>query len=318
MIYRNEQDQILGALDASRHEQLIAGEPARYTEMVRNITGYGVHLVDREGRIQSWNRGAGIITGYAPQDVIGQPYSTVFAESALKEGAPGRTLNFARANRHCRDQHLRKKRNGGEFLAHATLDAVRGADGQIIGFVEVFQDVTEQKQREDRLYQRATRDALTGLFNRGHFTEMGTQEIERARRFAEPLSIVLMDIDHFKKINDTWGHETGDQALIALANAVNGFIRKIDFVGRLGGEEFALALPRANKEPALDMAQRLRLHIAALKLGSAGKEFSFTISMGIAALRPDTRDLQELLRNADAALYRAKREGRNRVEVWFE
>ena len=318
LIYSNDKQNPLGPLDAGRNEQLIVDDPERYTEMVRDITGYGVHLIDREGRIQSWNRGAGIITGYSAQDVIGQPYSMMFTEAALKEGAPARTLNFARANRHCRDEHLRRKQNGAEFLAHTTLDAVRGRDGQIIGFVEVFQDITEQKRREDRLYQRATRDALTGLFNRGHFTEMATQEIERARRFAEPLSVVLMDIDHFKKVNDTYGHEVGDKTLIELARAVGGFIRKIDFVGRLGGEEFALVLPRANKEPALDMAQRLRLHLATLKITAPSKEFSFTVSMGVSTLRPDTRDLQELLRNADAALYKAKREGRNRVEVWFE
>ena len=183
----------------------------------------------------------------------------------------------------------------------------------------MFQDITEAKQREERLYQRATRDPLTGVANRGHFSEMGTLEIERARRFAEPLSLLLMDIDHFKRVNDTHGHETGDRVIQRLAATCASHLRRIDLVARLGGEEFAVLLPRANKEPATEMAQRLRRLIAEQRVAiDGGREIAFTVSIGLASLRPTTRDLAELLRNADAALYKAKREGRNRVEVWFE
>jgi diguanylate cyclase (GGDEF)-like protein len=182
----------------------------------------------------------------------------------------------------------------------------------------VFHDITEQKRREERLYQRATRDPLTGLFNRGHFTEMATIEIDRARRFAEPLSLAMVDIDYFKKINDTYGHEAGDKAIICLATTCARFIRKIDFIGRIGGEEFAILLPRANKEPAIEIMQRLRIKLAEQRVPALDKNINFTVSMGIATLRPTTKDLAELLRNADAALYKAKREGRNRVEAWFE
>ncbi|MGH8457039.1 MAG: GGDEF domain-containing protein, partial [Stenotrophobium sp.] len=125
-------------------------------------------------------------------------------------------------------------------------------------------------------------------------------------------------IDHFKKINDSYGHDTGDKAIVRLAQTVSANIRKIDFAGRLGGEEFAIMLPRANKEPAAEAASRLRLLISEQRVPVNGREIGYTVSMGVAALRPTTRDLQELLRNADAALYNAKREGRNRVELWFE
>lgn len=308
----------IGDLDPSRHERLLRSDPMRYTEMVRNVTAYGIHLIDRDGRIRSWNRGAQNISGYTEPQIVGQPFAQLFMPDAVAEGLPDKALNFARTNRHCREEGRRRKRNGDEFIAQCTLDAVRADDGEIIGFVEVFHDITEQKQREDKLYRQATRDAMTGVFNRGHFTEMATQEIERARRFSEPLSVVMMDIDHFKKINDTYGHDVGDQAIIGLARTSAGFIRKIDFVGRLGGEEFAIVLPRANKEPAFDMAQRLRLKLAEQRFRGGEIEFGYTVSMGIATLRSDVRDLAELMRNADAALYKAKREGRNRVEVWFE
>ena len=302
----------------ARHESLLRDDPSRYAELVRNVSAYGIYMVDRQGLIQSWNRGAANITGYAERDVVGKPYEMVFAEHGVREGQPLKTMNYARSNGHCRDDQNRRKRSGEEFIAHITLDAVRKVTGEISGFVEVFHDITEQKRREDRLYQRATRDALTGLYNRGHFTEMATLEIDRARRFAEPLSVALLDIDHFKKINDTYGHEIGDKAIVCLATTCAQHIRKIDFIGRIGGEEFALMLPRANKEPAMDAAQRLRIKLSEQRVPVLDKDVHFTVSIGIATLRPTTKDLAELLRNADAALYKAKREGRNRVEAWFE
>jgi diguanylate cyclase (GGDEF)-like protein/PAS domain S-box-containing protein len=308
----------IGDFDPSRHERLLKTQPEKYSELVQSVTAFGIYLLDRDGRIKSWNQGAANITGYAPGEALDQPYAMLFGAAAVREGVPTKAISFARSNRHCRDEHGWKRKNGEDFIVLATLDAVRADDGELLGFVEVFHDITEQKRREERLYKRATRDTLTGLYNRGHFTEMATQEIERARRFSEPLSLALLDIDHFKKINDTYGHETGDQAIIKLARTCEAEIRKIDFIGRIGGEEFALVLPRANKEPAFEMLQRLRLKLAEQRVASLEREFSFTVSMGLAALRPHTHDLAELLRNADAALYRAKREGRNRVETWFE
>ena len=303
----------------AKHEDLLRSNPARYAELVRNISAFGVYMIDLEGRILSWNQGARLITGYTEGEVLGRPFTLLFGDAGLRDDIPGKSLNFARESGHSREIQKRRKRNGDEIIAEVTMDALRAENGEISGFVEVCHDITEQKQREDWLYQRATRDALTGVFNRGHFAESAAQEIDRARRFAEPLSLVMMDIDHFKKVNDTYGHEAGDKAIICLAAVTSANIRKIDFVGRIGGEEFALLLPRANKEPALDTAQRLRIQLMEQRIDVGnGKEISFTVSMGVASLRPTTRDLHELMRNADAALYKAKREGRNRVEAWFE
>lgn len=310
--------EVLSEFLPSQHEQLLRREPQKYSEMVRSITAFGIYLIDRDGRIRSWNQGAANITGLREVDVVGQPFAAVFPEAAVRAGAPQKALEFVRTNRHSRDQQLRRSRVG-EFVAQCTLDAVRSESGELLGFVEVFMDISEQKQREERLHQRATRDSLTGAFNRGHFTETAAQEMERARRFSEPLSVAILDIDHFKKINDTYGHEVGDKAIIALVRICTDSIRKIDVLGRIGGEEFALLMPRANKEPAVEQLQRLRRRIAEQRVViGGGREISFTASIGVASLRSTTRDLAELMRNADTALYRAKREGRNRVEAWFE
>ena len=304
--------------DPLRHEELLSSNPQQYAEMVRNITAYGVYLLDRDGRVQSWNKGAENITGWKEPERAGIPFAQLFAEESRREAVPEKTLQFVRANRHAREEHTRLRKNGESFTALITMDVVRAPSGELLGFVEVFQDITELKRREQALYSRATKDALTGLFNRGHFTETAVLEIERARRFSEPLSAILLDIDHFKNVNDTHGHDIGDRVIIALAKCCQDNIRKIDYVGRLGGEEFVVLLPRANKEPAVEMAQRLRLKIMETRVPVADREIAFTASLGVASLRSHTRDLAELLRNADAALYKAKREGRNRVEVWFE
>ncbi|NGY04910.1 sensor domain-containing diguanylate cyclase [Solimonas terrae] len=303
----------------AHHGELLQSDPQRYAQMVKNITGFGVYLIDREGRIASWNQGAAKITGYTENEVVGQPYGKLFSKSVDGEGLPQRTLNHARENRHCRDEHRRQRHSGEAFYAQCAVDVLRNPDGEVSGYVEVFHDITEQKHREDVLLQRATRDALTGVANRGYFNEVASSEIARARRFAEPLSVIMLDIDHFKKINDTYGHDTGDRVITALARTCTETMRKIDVVGRLGGEEFAVLLPRANKEPALEIAQRLRRTVAELRVAdSEGRQISFTVSGGVAALRPLTRDLHELLRNADSALYQAKREGRNQIRAWFD
>jgi diguanylate cyclase (GGDEF)-like protein/PAS domain S-box-containing protein len=302
-----------------RHESLLRHEPEKYSEMVQGVTSFGIYLIDRGGIIRSWNRGAANLTGHEREQVVGQAFQTLFLDEDVRAGVPRRTLEFVRMNHHVRDEQRRALRSGGSFVAQIALDALRADSGELLGFVEVFQDITESKQREERLYQRATRDALTGAANRGHFAEMATIEIDRAKRFAEPLSLLLIDVDHFKRINDTYGHETGDRVIQTLAETCMTNARKIDLFARLGGEEFAMLLPRANKEPAAEIAQRLRRVLGERRVPvSGGREIAFTVSIGVSSLRPTTRDLAELLRNADAALYKAKREGRNRVEVWFE
>lgn len=302
-----------------RYGELLQTDPQRYAQMVRNISSCGIYLIGDDGLIASWNRGAAQLTGYSESEVVGQPYDKLFPASTSKDGLPGRTLNYARENRYCREEQRRKRRGHTDFHALCAIDVLRNTKGELSGYVEVFHDISEQKQREELLLQRATRDALTGIANRGYFTEVASNEIARARRFAEPLSVIMLDIDHFKKINDSYGHETGDRAIIAVAQTCSQAMRKIDLVGRLGGEEFAILLPRADKEPALEIAQRLRMKLSEQRvIASDGSEISFTVSGGVAALRPLTRDLHELLRNADNALYQAKREGRNQIRAWFE
>lgn len=172
----------------------------------------------------------------------------------------------------------------------------------------------------DRL---ARTDALTGIANRRSFFEMLGAEFRRSRRYARQLSVLMLDLDHFKVVNDRYGHPFGDYVLRRLAEVVSESIRESDLVGRYGGEEFAVALPEAGAEQAMRAAEKLRLAIAATEFRTDGvppegePPVKITISIGVASLSPDDdQDEFELIRRADQALYEAKRTGRNREVLY--
>ncbi len=172
----------------------------------------------------------------------------------------------------------------------------------------------ENRHAHEELERRAYTDYLTGLNNRRRFIEIAENELARAVRFDKALSLLMLDIDHFKQVNDTYGHKTGDLVLQKLSEICRGTLRTIDIIGRLGGEEFAILLPETNDIQALDAAERLRAALAAAQvpLGN-GEELRFTASFGIATLNQQDSDIDTLLNLADHALYEAKSKGRNRV-----
>jgi diguanylate cyclase (GGDEF)-like protein/hemerythrin-like metal-binding protein/PAS domain S-box-containing protein len=178
-------------------------------------------------------------------------------------------------------------------------------------------DISERKELEMELVRQATTDMLTGLPNRRNFLELASQEIARSRRYGKLLSVLMIDLDEFKSINDNYGHQTGDSVLVKFAEICRKTMRAIDVTGRLGGEEFAILLPETEEKEALDAAERLRLNVAGEKVdGEGGKTVHFTISVGLATLAPENDDIDVLLSAADKALYEAKRSGRNRVDCF--
>jgi diguanylate cyclase (GGDEF)-like protein len=176
-------------------------------------------------------------------------------------------------------------------------------------------DITDQKRLEDELQKQATTDDLTGVANRRHFLALASDELKRSVRLKRPLTLALIDIDRFKRINDTYGHGAGDQALLALTRICQNNLREIDIFARLGGDEFVLLMPEATHRQAFVAVERLRLALATKPIDLSGRSASITVSSGISSLANEEESLDALLARADQALYQAKEAGRNRIGV---
>ena len=165
-----------------------------------------------------------------------------------------------------------------------------------------------------RLYDEAIKDSLTGLYHHKYFMERLQEEMERFKRYRHDMSLLMIDIDHFKKINDTFGHPVGDRVLREVSTLLKQISRKVDIVARYGGEEFVILLPDTKKKGALIMAERLRKSVEEMPLGD---NLKVTVSIGISCCDEREKELSqgEFIEHADNALYRAKENGRNRVET---
>lgn len=166
---------------------------------------------------------------------------------------------------------------------------------------------------EIELRNRAATDDLTGVFSRRTFKEEGTRAMALAHRHKHPLSCIILDIDHFKTINDTHGHAAGDAALFAVANRCRKHMRQTDLLGRLGGEEFGILLPHTDGRSAMRVAEKLRKGIECMSVEAEGTRILLTASLGVASLNGAIKDIDTLIANADSALYEAKGAGRNRI-----
>ncbi|MDO9051275.1 MAG: CHASE domain-containing protein [Methylotenera sp.] len=192
----------------------------------------------------------------------------------------------------------------------------RKDNGEVDYIVAMVEDITERKNLELELTHQAHLDYLTGLANRRHFMEQAEVELSRAIRYNTPLSILMLDIDLFKNVNDTYGHQMGDTVLQVLSKTCQDILRQVDVVGRIGGEEFAVILPETEAKEALEVAERLREAVASMEVAiPSGLPIHFTISIGVTTLHDKNVSIDMLLNQADKALYEAKETGRNKVCV---
>lgn len=202
-----------------------------------------------------------------------------------------------------------KKKNGEEYIgsfdAHGTFDR----DGRLLHFDTIVQDITEKVRVQKELERLATTDGLTGVCNRQHLLGRLASELKRAVRYGTPVSMLLMDLDYFKAVNDTQGHLCGDRVLREAAQRIAGALRGSDFVGRYGGEEFCVVLPEMAPAGARRVAEKLREAVKALP------DPAPTISIGVSLWEPSS-SVDDILGRADESLYRAKEAGRDRVEVY--
>ena len=237
-------------------------------------------------------------------------------------GAPQHWVNLAERDRYL--EHIMRHGRIDDFEAEmqttngralwASLSGQRlrfaGEDALLAAIV----DVTAQRQARQDLVQQAMHDPLTGIFNRRHVEDVLRKEVDRAERHARPLAVAMMDADHFKSINDTYGHQTGDEVLREISERCRKMLRSNDVLGRYGGEEFVIVFPETNIGEAAIVAERLRAAVAENPIQVGDNTLAATVSIGLAAFAPG-QDLEKLFERADSALYAAKQDGRNLVRA---
>jgi diguanylate cyclase (GGDEF)-like protein len=204
------------------------------------------------------------------------------------------------------------KRDGSRIWESTVITALPDEAGTVRGFVVVSRDLTERKRLEDATLQLASRDPLTGAYNRRQGDALIEAEFGRRARYGRPFALLMIDIDHFKAVNDRFGHGAGDAVLVALVQTCGDALRPSDVVVRWGGDEFLVLLPETDPTAAASAAERLRAILAHKEhAGPDGAPVSFTVCIGAAS--PTSDDPRDLLRRVDIALYAAKAAGRNRV-----
>lgn len=297
-------------LEMARREQAQAQLKPLSVAMAHIPTS--VVITDPDGCITWVNQQFVRLTGYEPEDVIGHnariqksgktPPDTYVAmwERLLKGKA-------------WRGEFVNKRKNGGLYWESAFIAPIADDAGEIQSYVAVKLDISEEKQREQLLRDQALTDPLTGASNRRGFDAIAAEVMERAGAAAEPLSVLMIDVDHFKRINDHHGHPVGDRVLAATVRQLKDALRDQDVVARMGGEEFAVMLPRTRMADALLVADRLRVQLSGLRVSSEVGDVRFTVSVGVATRGLGDDKIDQILERADQALYLAKQGGRDRV-----
>jgi diguanylate cyclase (GGDEF)-like protein/PAS domain S-box-containing protein len=279
--------------------------------------GDGVFGLDQQSRCSFINPAALKLLGYSSDEVIGINLHTlvhrVCDDGSHCRGHECPVLNTLQdgKTRHLEEWFLRKDGTGLPVMLTVT-PVVSGSQQE--GVVVVFSDISERLHLEQELRTQATTDALTGLPNRRQFLIELDSELNRIKRHPDlPASILMVDLDHFKRINDRFGHATGDTVLKHFAQELIKISRKSDKLGRLGGEEFSVLLPNTSLEQACMMANRLCESVAVSEVFIERETLHYTVSIGVATLTSADKTMDSALQRSDEALYRAKNAGRNRV-----
>lgn len=280
------------------------------------VRDYAIFSLDRHHRVDTWNKSAERLFGYTASEMIGTEYVKLFPRDPSTASRHERLVAGAIDGGWAEDEGWWARKETTRFWGSSVVSVVEEQDGARSGYIVVTRDMTRKKREEDDLRSAATRDFLTGVYNRRAFDDVAREELSRWQRGRDPLALLIIDADHFKKVNDTFGHGTGDIVLQTLARTIQDQVRELDVVARLGGEEFVVILPSTDVSGARAAAERIRQSVERLRVPAPeDKIVRFTVSVGIAEASRDAASVELLLHRADDALYEAKRRGRNRSVV---
>lgn len=280
---------------------------ARYRTIFEGVVDIIVTL-SKDGVISSLNSSFERKTGWLREEWLGKPFLPIIHpdDQSLIEDIFERLLQGEKINA----VELRILTKSGSHIDFEVNPSANN-DGTQTTVFGIFRDITERKRAEEQIHRFATLDSLTGILNRREFTRITESEIERVKRYGTPLTMLMYDLDHFKRVNDTFGHDVGDYVLQTIVQVVNENMRNTDIAGRWGGEEFMVLLLQTDLDSGRKVAEKLRQAIEQFTFDKVGQ---VTASFGVTQLLPED-DVGSLTKRVDEALYDAKQRGRNRVEV---
>ncbi|MGQ9368867.1 sensor domain-containing diguanylate cyclase [Azospirillum sp. A39] len=296
--------------DVTRHRQIARPDEARL-DIILEQSPIGVSVSRRDtGIIQFANTRFAELIGLPRDRIVGSRARDYYVDDQQR----AQVLDGLKDTGSVVNMEVQFRRADGS--AFWTLFTVNQTvlQGMPVNLAWIY-DYTERRNMEEALRDLAAKDPLTGILNRRSFMDLARQRLARARRRGEPLSMLVLDVDHFKRVNDRYGHAAGDEALRLIAGGCQRLLREHDVLGRLGGEEFVACLSGTTADEACVVAERLRRSLSRIAVPGPGGPFRLTASIGVAGVDESVDTVEAAIHNADLALYRAKNAGRNRVAV---
>ncbi|WP_227983122.1 sensor domain-containing protein [Dickeya poaceiphila] len=301
-------DRLVYVLDITERQK--AREQMKIAATVYESSQEAIIVIGTNNQVIAINPAFTHLTGYSPAEIVGQP-SHMFRSDQHDDdfyNAMGRTLNEEGL---WIGEMWDRKKDGTPYLKELTINVVKDAAGTPLSYVGMFSDITQRKKQEELIWRQANYDAVTTLPNRHMFQDKLERAVECAKRTGRPMALMLIDLDHFKSVNDSLGHSAGDALLFAVSNRITDCIQGADTIARLGGDEFAIILSDLLRADDCERIAKTLLEHLARPFNIDGESMLVSASIGIALFPNDSDTLEGLFKNADQAMYAAKGAGRN-------
>ncbi len=280
-------------------------------EFIFDAASEAMMVSDAEDRIITVNPAFSLTTGYTRDEVVGRNPSFLNSGRQSNE-VYQKILKKLNTTGHWNGELWNKRKSGEEFAEHLSINVIYNEDGTKRLHVAIFSDITEKMQSDELIWNQANYDHLTQLPNRRLLQDRLKQKIKLAHRLDQSVAVLFIDLDHFKEVNDTLGHNVGDQLLVQVANRVSQCVREADTVARLGGDEFIVVLSQINDAIHIDKVAKNVIEKLSQSFVIDGVELNVSASVGIAVSPKDGDNVEDLIKNADIAMYAAKNAGRGR------
>ena len=308
----------IGTIKDLRESKRTMGDLARSRDDIQSILNHMPDVFYRtntQGLVTLMSPSVKHILGYEPEEMFGRPLADFYCTPADRE----KVLEHLQKGKGkaCNVEACLKHKNGNSRWILTNAYIRMDSDGNAIGVEGIARDITARKMMEEQLIRLSRYDDLTQVYNRRAFYAEAKKQIEIDRRYHRPSAVLMLDLDYFKQVNDKFGHHAGDEVLRRFAEICHQKIRKTDFIGRTGGEEFAIFAPETDLDKAMQLAERIcnSTHEDSLRVDD--NEINYSVSIGVTLLTKEIDNIDSLLSNADKALYKAKAAGRNCVRTYL-